>query len=95
MLLYDKDNKREFKKKLFFSIVFAIVAFTIILSRLWYLQILQGKKFKSLSENNRIRIVKIPAPRGIIFDRKGKSLVDNFPSFDLSIIPEEIGRAHV
>lgn len=90
MLLYDKDNKREFKKKLFFSIVFAIVAFTIILSRLWYLQILQGKKFKSLSENNRIRIVKIPAPRGIIFDRKGKSLVDNYPSFDLSIIPEDV-----
>ncbi|PIQ46100.1 MAG: penicillin-binding protein 2 [Deltaproteobacteria bacterium CG12_big_fil_rev_8_21_14_0_65_43_10] len=90
MLLYDKDNKREFKKRLFFSIVFAIVAFTIILSRLWYLQILQGKKFKSLSENNRIRIVKIPAPRGIIFDRKGKALVDNYPSFDLSIIPEDV-----
>ncbi|MBI4618724.1 MAG: penicillin-binding protein 2 [Desulfobacterales bacterium] len=90
MLLYDKNNKKEFEKRLFFSIVFAIVAFVIILSRLWHLQILQGKKFKSLSENNRIRIVKIPAPRGIIFDRKGRVLVDNYPSFDLSIIPEDI-----
>ncbi|MFH2012200.1 MAG: penicillin-binding protein 2 [Pseudomonadota bacterium] len=90
MLLYDTDKNEEFKKRLSFSIVLVMVAFFVIISRLWYLQIPQGKKYKNLSENNRIRIVNIPAPRGIIFDRKGTVLVDNYPSFNLSIIPEDV-----
>ncbi|MFH1623738.1 MAG: penicillin-binding protein 2 [Pseudomonadota bacterium] len=89
MLLYDRDNKRELKKRVSFCVVFATVAFAVIISRLWYLQIIQGKNFRDLSENNRIRVNKILAPRGMIFDRKNRVLVDNYPSFDLSIILQD------
>jgi len=90
MSMYYRDDKTDFKKRLSICVVLSTIAFTIILSRLWYLQLLQGEKFKDLSENNRIRLRRIPAPRGIIFDRKGRVFVDNHPSFNLSITPEDI-----
>lgn len=90
MLLHEKDNKKKFKKRIFYTSVFVVATFGIILCRLSCLQLIQGEKFKTLSENNRIRIRKIPHPRGVILDRKGTPLVRNYPSFNLSIIPEDI-----
>jgi len=90
MLLHEKNSKEDFKKRILLSLVFVVLIFLIILSRLCYLQLLHGKSFRNLSENNRIRIRKIPAPRGIIFDRNGNILVDNYPSFSLSITPEDV-----
>ncbi|HAK87574.1 MAG TPA: penicillin-binding protein 2 [Nitrospiraceae bacterium] len=53
--------------------------------RLWQLQILDGDKYKRLSEDNRLRILKTPAPRGIIYDRNETPLVKNIPFFSVSI----------
>jgi penicillin-binding protein 2 len=53
-----------------------------------YLQILQGDRMRQFSEDNRIKRVKIDAPRGMIFDRNRKLLIDNRPAFDLEIIPQ-------
>ena len=72
-------------------IAFAIVAalfFTIVL-RLWYLQVLGGDYFRNLAENNRIRTVFVPPPRGLIFDRNGKVIVQNRPSFNIEMIEED------
>jgi len=90
MLLYEKDDKTEFKKTIRFFSFCIIVIFAMILFRLWYLQIIQEKKFKALSENNRIRIRNITNTRGIILDRKGRIMVDNYPCFVLSIILEDV-----
>jgi len=61
-------------------------AFFILLIRLFYLQVIQGQELRRLSENNCIRLQSTDAYRGMIFDRNGILLVDNRPSFDLSII---------
>ncbi|MFQ5329156.1 MAG: penicillin-binding protein 2, partial [Thermodesulfobacteriota bacterium] len=45
---------------------------------------------KRLSENNRIRVVRLAAPRGIIFDRDGNRLVENRPGFDLTVVREDL-----
>jgi len=74
------------KDYVFAGIIFLI--FIIILLRLWQLQILNTEKYKKLAEQNRIRIIKIPAPRGIIYDRNGIPLVENIPSFAALISPE-------
>lgn len=63
--------------------------FFIIILRLWYLQILRGDYFREQSENNRLSTVYVPAPRGIIFDRKGKPLVANRPAFNIELVEED------
>ena len=61
-----------------------------LVGQLWYLQVLEGGRFRELSEKNRIRIRPVAAPRGILFDRNGLALVDNRPAFTLSLIPREM-----
>lgn len=66
-----------------------IAAFLLLIMRLWQLQILQGTDYRRLSEANRLRIVNIPAPRGIIFDRNQRPLVKNSAYYFASVIPAE------
>jgi penicillin-binding protein 2 len=66
-----------------------VLGFMVILLRLWYLQVIEGERFANLSESNRIRIIPQRDIRGQILDRYGKVLVDNRPSFTLSVLPEE------
>ena len=70
-------------------------AFIILMSRLFYLQIIKGKEYQRLSKNNCIRLQTIDAQRGMIFDRKKKLLVDNRPSFNLGIILKDAGDVAV
>lgn len=50
-----------------------------------YLQIVRGDYYQDLAQGNRLRIYSVAAPRGIIYDRYGKPLVYNTPSFELSV----------
>ena len=63
--------------------------FILILWRLWNLQIRKGDIFSDLSKGNRIRLKSVPAPRGIIYDRKSIVLSKNIPSFNLNLIQED------
>lgn len=81
-------NKEDFKKIIKIGYL-VIAAFALIIIRLWQLQILQGDEYLKLSEANRLRIINIHAPRGIIFDRNGIPLVRNTPFFSVSVIPNE------
>ncbi|MEM7128561.1 MAG: penicillin-binding transpeptidase domain-containing protein [Chloroflexota bacterium] len=68
----------------------AIVIFLAIVVRLYTLQILQGDIYRAEADENRLREIGIPAPRGIIYDRGGEVLVRNRPAFQISIVPEDI-----
>ena len=61
--------------------------FGLLLLRLFTLQVLQGDRYRELSEENRIRVEVLTAPRGEIRDRKGRLLADNVPSFTVTIDP--------
>jgi penicillin-binding protein 2 len=66
-----------------------LVAFTLIVARLWFLQVVLGPKMRAESENNRTRLVRVPAARGVVYDRRGEILIDNRPSFDVVFVPED------
>ncbi|HSW64806.1 MAG TPA: penicillin-binding protein 2 [Dissulfurispiraceae bacterium] len=66
------------------------LVFSILLFRIFQLQVFDSDRYKRLAEENRFRIVKIPAPRGIIYDRNGIPLVENVPNFSISIMPENV-----
>ena len=83
--------KRESERILRISYI-VIAAFLILVMRLWQLQVLQGNKYRELSEVNRLRIMPIPAPRGILFDRNGIPLVENSSYYCASIIYGEFDK---
>lgn len=68
----------------------ALVGFLVLGLRLWHLQIISGEEFSRLSKHNRIRIREISASRGMILDQRGRILVDNRPSFEVLLVPEDI-----
>ncbi|MBB5328355.1 penicillin-binding protein 2 [Tunturiibacter gelidoferens] len=69
-----------------------IVAFilVILITGLWRLQVLGADNFRALAEANRIRKVPILAPRGRLFDREGRLLVDNYPSVSCYLLREQV-----
>jgi penicillin-binding protein 2 len=80
------------EKRINIAIIIVIVLFSIFAFRLWQLQILKGKDYKKIDERNRLRVLNIPAPRGIIYDRNGRALVKNIPSFDIEVVKEDMPR---
>jgi penicillin-binding protein 2 len=68
---------------------YAIVAILLVLlSGLWRLQVVGAQNYRTLAELNRIRKVPILAPRGKLFDREGRLVVDNYPSVSCFLIRE-------
>ncbi|PKN65287.1 MAG: penicillin-binding protein 2 [Deltaproteobacteria bacterium HGW-Deltaproteobacteria-15] len=84
----DSVSAEGFANSLKAATLIAIVIFGVLVMRLWFLQIVNGPVYRTQSENNRIHLQDIPPFRGMIFDRHGELLVDNRPSFDLYLIPE-------
>ena len=67
-----------------------IIIFSLVILRLWYLQIVSADDFRILSENNRLRFLSVPASRGALMDRNNVVMVRNRPAFSLAVIPLEI-----
>src|SRR5665213_4385239 len=61
----------------------------ILITGLWRLQVLGAQNYRALAEANRIRKVPILAPRGKIYDRYGRLLVDNYPSVTCFLVPDQ------
>ncbi|MGH2452442.1 MAG: penicillin-binding protein 2 [bacterium] len=70
--------------------VVILLLFGLLAGRLWQLQVLQGSNYQRLSEENRLRDLRLRAPRGIIYDRKRRPLASNRPAFTISVLPMEL-----
>src|SRR4051812_37286264 len=68
----------------------ALALFAVVFLRLWYLQVLSGDKYLAEANNNRVRAVKVEAPRGQIVDRNGTVLVDNRTALVVQVQPEQL-----
>src|SRR5262249_167119 len=74
------------------SVVIRLLMFlvlSVLVSRLWRLQVQEGESLRSLSENNRLRLKRTQPLRGVVYDRQGRILVDNRPSFNVVLVPED------
>jgi len=88
-----KDHIREselINKRILISAVGAALLLIILLTRLFQLQIIDEQHYSSLSENNRVSLLPIAPTRGLIYDRQGRLLAQNLPSFTLELVPEHI-----
>src|SRR2546427_3536273 len=65
-----------------------VVIFSILAVAFWVFQVVQHAKFEELAENNHQRTLALRAPRGLVFDRNGRVLVENRHSYSISIVRE-------
>jgi penicillin-binding protein 2 len=75
--------------------VLAFLLLGILGARLYYLQIMRGDYFSDRAESQRVRLIPIPAPRGAIFDRNGRLLVDSRPTYNVVLSNEPLKSINV
>ena len=85
----------QFRRRTLLVIVAVSIVLLLLAARLLVLQLLQGERFTYLSENNRVRLKRIPGIRGTVFDRKGRLLAHSPPAFDLLLVPEDAEEPEV
>jgi penicillin-binding protein 2 len=73
----------------------ALLLFAIVFFRLWYLQVLSGDRYLAEARDNRVREIKVEAPRGKIVDRNGTLLVDNRTALTVQVQPQRLPRDRV
>lgn len=66
--------------------------FCLLIGRMWYLQILKGDDYHEQALSNRLSPVRSPAPRGLIVDAKGRTLVTNGPQFTIFVSPPDLPK---
>lgn len=77
------------RRLLVFRAIMALL-FALILLRLFQLQVLEGRRNRQSAEQNRIRVIPRAAPRGPVYDRKGRVLATSRLSFTVRVVPQEL-----
>ncbi|HTV15998.1 MAG TPA: penicillin-binding protein 2 [Acidobacteriaceae bacterium] len=86
--MINRDEKLPAYRLAFFQYLIAGVLAVLVFG-LWRLQVVGGQNYHALAEANRIRKVPILAPRGKIFDRENRLIVDNYPSVSCFLVREQ------
>ncbi len=88
------DEILVYQKRRVLYIIFSLV-FALLFSRLIQLQWLYGRQYGRQAEENSVRIIPKEPIRGYIYDRHGRLVVDNRPSFSVTVMPYEFDRANL
>jgi penicillin-binding protein 2 len=90
MLIFDELKKNDQQLRLV-AMVLAAGLF-ILLTGLWWVQIVSARKYESHLQTQSYRTVRIPAMRGKILDRNGRVLAENRPRYNLSLYLDDLGK---
>ncbi len=88
--LYDSSFKEDFRPRFAHATIVLLTIFTLLLGRVWYLQIYNGRQWRQFAEQNRLDVKRLRARRGKILDRNGNVIADSRPSFNLLVTPFQI-----
>ena len=83
------DDRRSLTVRLSSLQYIVAVTFAALAVGFWIFQVAQHEKFKEMAENNHLRRLPLPAPRGVLFDRDGKVLVENQNTFNIALVREQ------
>ena len=84
------DNLRRIQRRLIVLRFGVVAVLAILLIRVWYIQIVKGEEYALLSEQNRVRMVYLKPPRGLMYDRHHNLLANNIPSFNLYVVLDDV-----
>lgn len=85
-----EDDSQNLRARLRVLQILIFLLISVLGVRLYVLQIMKGTYYAERAENQRIRMLPIPAPRGVIFDRNGKILVDSRPIYNVILSREDV-----
>ncbi|HEX8143715.1 MAG TPA: penicillin-binding protein 2 [Pyrinomonadaceae bacterium] len=85
-----EDDSQNLRVRLRIIQVLVILLLAVLAVRLYVLQVVNGTYYAERAENQRIRLLPIPAPRGVILDRNGKLLVDSRPIYNVILSREDM-----
>jgi penicillin-binding protein 2 len=85
-----EDTSQNLRARLRFLQILVIVMLGALGIRLYVLQVVRGERYAELAQNQRRRRLPIPAPRGVIFDREGKIIVDSRPIYNVILSREDV-----
>ncbi len=84
------DEAKEYWERYRLFYILLMITALLFMGRLWYLQIFSGSELRDFSDKNRLKEVKILAPRGLMLDRDGQILVQNLLGFEAVVLPQYI-----
>jgi penicillin-binding protein 2 len=85
-----EDTSQNLRARLRFLQALVLVMLGALGVRLYVLQVVRGEKYGEIAENQRRRRLPIPAPRGVIFDREGRVIVDSRPTYNVILSREDV-----
>jgi penicillin-binding protein 2 len=83
-------DRSPYERRLAVIVVVIGAMLAVLVIRLWQVQLVQGDYYLKLSEENRLRVTPVAAPRGALVDRTGHTLVANRPAFTVALMPLEV-----
>ena len=91
-MVFKRQQDTEDRKKFKTILIVIISLFVIIVLRLFWLQVIRGGYYSGLALSNSTRVIPDRACRGLISDRNGEILVNNVPSFTVSLVPADLKK---
>ena len=88
MKFEDESQNLRLRLRIIHFIVLTLLA--VLATRLYVIQVVNGQYYAEQAENQRIRLLPIPAPRGVILDRYRRLLVDSRPIYNVILSREDI-----
>src|SRR6266849_2437985 len=85
-----QNDKRMPQGRLAVASYVIVGMIALLLFGFWKLQIIDSDRYAQLAERNRVRSIPVIAPRGSMLDREGRVLVDNYPSFSILLLREDM-----
>lgn len=87
-----EDSSQNLRARLRVVQALVVLMLGLLTVRLYVLQVVRGERYAEIAENQRRRRLPIPAPRGVIFDREGRVLVDSRPIYNVILSREDLMR---
>ena len=85
-----EDSSQNLRARLRFIQGLVILLLGLLSIRLYVIQVVRGERYAEIAENQRRRRLPIPAPRGVIFDREGRVIVDSRPIYNVILSREDV-----
>ena len=85
-----EDTSQNLRARLRFVQILVVLMLGVLSVRLYVLQVVRGDRYSEIAQNQRRRRLPIPAPRGVIFDRNKKPIVDSRPTYNVILTREDV-----